>query len=265
VGGGKAAGTWTMTRCRTHAVLILYSCSVLIHCTHTPYSYTVLILRTHTPYSYFVLILRMHTLYSYCILMLRTHTVLILRTHTPYSYSTHTLYSYGRYVDDDEMLATLGEWAPSVASVVGSKCSQCRQCYRTIHCLTCSDLLPPLCALGSHPLGTSKKVNAGGEALSVLDDTALANVRKQVRRCIYCSTHASTETDAPSHHIIPCTHHTVLHSYTPHTFYTHHLSGYPPASSGRLSSKCWRWSPRRRRLTTGMAVTSSECRYSECE
>jgi hypothetical protein len=33
---------------------------------------------------------------------------------------------------------------------VGSKCSQCRQCCRAIHCLTCSDLLSSLCALGSH-------------------------------------------------------------------------------------------------------------------
>jgi hypothetical protein len=38
---------------------------------------------------------------------------------------------------------------------VGSKCSQCRQCSRPIHCLTCSDLLYPLCALGFHPPGTS--------------------------------------------------------------------------------------------------------------
>jgi hypothetical protein len=34
---------------------------------------------------------------------------------------------------------------------VGSKCSQCRRCSRSIRCLTCSDLLPPLSALGSHP------------------------------------------------------------------------------------------------------------------
>jgi hypothetical protein len=34
---------------------------------------------------------------------------------------------------------------------VGSKCSQCIQCCRSIHCLTCSDLLPSLCALGTQP------------------------------------------------------------------------------------------------------------------
>jgi hypothetical protein len=33
---------------------------------------------------------------------------------------------------------------------VGSKCSQCRECSRSIHCLTCSDLLSSRCALGSH-------------------------------------------------------------------------------------------------------------------
>jgi hypothetical protein len=38
-----------------------------------------------------------------------------------------------------------GEWAPSIASAD-------RQCCRSIHCLTCSDLLPSLCALGSHPI-----------------------------------------------------------------------------------------------------------------
>jgi hypothetical protein len=35
--------------------------------------------------------------------------------------------------------------------VNGSKCSQCRQCCRPIHCLACSDLLSSLCALASHP------------------------------------------------------------------------------------------------------------------
>jgi hypothetical protein len=30
-------------------------------------------------------------------------------------------------------------------------CSQCRQCSRSIHCSTCSDLLPSPCALRSHP------------------------------------------------------------------------------------------------------------------
>jgi hypothetical protein len=34
---------------------------------------------------------------------------------------------------------------------VGSKCRQCRQCSRSIHFLTCSDLLLSLSPLGSHP------------------------------------------------------------------------------------------------------------------
>jgi hypothetical protein len=37
--------------------------------------------------------------------------------------------------------------------VGATACDQCRQCSRTIHCITCSDLLPPLFALGSHPQG----------------------------------------------------------------------------------------------------------------
>jgi hypothetical protein len=53
---------------------------------------------------------------------------------------------------------------PMHHQVSGSKCSQCRQCCRSIHCLACSDLLPPLCALGSHPPGTPVFSSDRGES-----------------------------------------------------------------------------------------------------
>jgi hypothetical protein len=37
--------------------------------------------------------------------------------------------------------------------VSGSKCSQCTQWFRSIHCVTCDDLLPSLSALGTKPPG----------------------------------------------------------------------------------------------------------------
>jgi hypothetical protein len=43
------------------------------------------------------------------------------------------------------------EYAYTRLSAIGSKCSQCqcKQCSRSIHCLTCSDLLSSLSTLGS--------------------------------------------------------------------------------------------------------------------
>jgi hypothetical protein len=44
--------------------------------------------------------------------------------------------------DTEEHTTDIGEW--SLSAAIGDKCS------RSIHCLTCSVLLSPLCALGSH-------------------------------------------------------------------------------------------------------------------
>jgi hypothetical protein len=48
------------------------------------------------------------------------------------------------------LLLLTGQPVAQVIRCVGSKCSKCRQFSRSIHCLTCSDLLSSLSPLGSH-------------------------------------------------------------------------------------------------------------------
>jgi hypothetical protein len=110
---------------------------------------------------------------------------------------------------------------------VGSKCSQCRQCSRSIHCLTCADLLPPLCALGSHPPSYVRwipstrcsSIAAGGWA-EVDNELAKGQVGSNNAVTIHSAYSHHTLIQSPYTHTVTihsCTHHTLIHSYTHHT------------------------------------------------
>jgi hypothetical protein len=100
---------------------------------------------------------------------------------------------------------------------VGSKCSQCSQCSRGIHCLTCSDLLSPLCALGSHPPGITAGTKLDQMVANIDIGPTLIDLAGISGEAIYTLNH--------SHHLAPltprCTTHTTLH-------HSHHLAPLTP-------------------------------------